>query len=142
MIIYKATDADMPELVALIHRMKLDERDLKPNEFLLMKEDGLIAAFGRIKQFGNFVELSTLGVRQRFRKKYYGLTLIKALINSTNQDVFLVTGLPDYFRKAGFVECEDGPFEIKNKVTYCGALVSKNGGYVIMKYMNGYPSHV
>jgi threonine dehydratase len=114
------TEADMPfirELIALEH---LDDERLHAPQFITLREDGKIVAFGRIKPYEHTYELGAVCVVPEARSRGLGEAVIRELIHRFPQDeVFLTTnrsaGLPAYYERLGFLRTDDLPQELEDK---------------------------
>ncbi len=116
MNLHNATINDMPHIVRMIGEFDLDYEHLSFEQFLVIEEEGQIAAFGRLKPYPDAVELGSVGVRLDRRKMGYGKIMVEALIEKAPDEIWITTNLQDYFRKFGFAESEQMPISIKNKL--------------------------
>jgi N-acetylglutamate synthase-like GNAT family acetyltransferase len=116
-----------------IKEFELDDRMLKQREFLTISDESGLVGFGRLREYGAFWELCSLGVVKPKRAKGFGKKLSKALIEKTTQPIYLVCVIPSFFMKFGFSICTDFPEEIREKLNYCINQLSVEEQYVVMK---------
>ncbi len=120
-----ATDADLPFLRACIARFRLDDENLDPAQFILLREEGRIVAFGRIKPYGNGVfELGCVGVVEAARSRGLGKRIVRELIRRFPvPEIYITTDLTGYFEPFGFQKTETAPQPILDKLaSVCGRL--------------------
>lgn len=116
-----------------VKELELDDRHMSPEQFLVVEEKGKLMGFARLKKYPGFAEISTLGVPEQFRLQGIASEIIKVIKESANCPLYLVSTLPVFFSKLGFVECENYPTEIQQKLAYCNAHLSVKEKYVVMK---------
>jgi N-acetylglutamate synthase-like GNAT family acetyltransferase len=115
-----ATAADMPFIREQIERASLDDDDLEPEQFVTLRRDGAIVAFGRVKPYEHTHELAGLFTVESERGKGHGAAIIRELIRIFPQDeVYLTTdarvGMPAYYERLGFERTVDLPPELEAK---------------------------
>ena len=116
-----------------IEAFELDNRALKPEEFLIVKNKEGLLGFGRMREFKGFVELCSLGIIEAKRLTGLGKQLTHALIEKTNQTIYLVCIIPEYFENFGFSICNSFPEEINDKLKYCTESLVVPEKYVVMR---------
>ena len=57
----------------------------------------------------------------------------QALIEKTNQTIYLVCIIPEYFENFGFTICNSYPEEINDKLKYCTESLVVPEKYVVMR---------
>ena len=57
-----AAAADMPFIAETIERLRLDGERLAPEQFITLRRDGRIIAFGRVKPYEKTCELGSVAV--------------------------------------------------------------------------------
>jgi N-acetylglutamate synthase-like GNAT family acetyltransferase len=119
-----AQPEDMPLIEDCIRRFRLDDEDLKAEQFILIRQSGRVVAFGRIKPYGRVYELGSVGVLEDRRGKGLGRRMTEELIRRfPSRDVYITTDLPAYFERLGFERIDTGPEEIFAKIgRVCGRL--------------------
>lgn len=127
------TAIEFPVVKKLIAEFCLDNNDLRPEQFLVAKFEGEIVGFGRIRQYPACNELCSLGVIENLRLKGIGRQLTRALIKKATLPLYLVAIIPDFFSKLGFIEIDDFPSEIGNKLKYCTEALPVPETYVVMQ---------
>ncbi|MBA3681998.1 MAG: GNAT family N-acetyltransferase, partial [Bacteroidetes bacterium] len=85
-----------------IEKFELDNRDLQNEQFLVVKDNNEITAFGRIKKHNSCDELCSLGVIEPKRLKGIGKRLSFDLIKKSLQPLYLVCIIPQFFEPLGF----------------------------------------
>lgn len=98
--------------------MKLDVSNHSREQFRALVMDGEVVGFGRIVQKGEIIELATLGVSKSKRSQGVGEALV-AHLSSKYDELYLVTVIPEYFKKMGFEEMEQFPMELNGKMNDC-----------------------
>jgi len=112
-----ATADDMTFIRDAIAREHMDDEDLRPEQFITLREDGRIVAFGRVKPYQQATELASLVVAGDRRGKGLGETMVRELIRRFPDDeVYVTTNLPVYFERLGFMRTTILPDEIAAKV--------------------------
>lgn len=127
------SESQFEEVKKFIHLFELDNRELAQTEFLVEQNGQELLGFGRIREYKGFSELCSLGVIEDQRLKGIGKKLCRALIKKTNQPLYLVCIIPEYFSSFGFTICKEYPAEIKNKLDYCIGSLPVEETYVVMK---------
>jgi len=124
-ILRKADNADIEKILSYINKFMLDGENVLPEQFIIAEVDDKLAGFGRIKPYENIHELASIGVLEDYRKLGIGSKIVKQIIEIfPDNEVWLTTKIPDYFRKLGFVESDNPPFEIQEKCCRVCASVS------------------
>jgi len=83
-------------------RLGLDTEDLKPQQFIVVRNQGRPVAFGRIKPYRKTYELGGIVVIEEEQGKGWGRLVVQELIRRFPQDeVYVVTVLPQFFEKLG-----------------------------------------
>ncbi len=112
-----ATAEDFPFIRDTVQRLRLDSEDLRPEQFLTLRRDGRIIAFGRIKPYRRTCELGCVAVLEEERGRGCGEMVVRELIRRFPQDeVYVTTDLPEYFERLGFLRTEILPPELEAKL--------------------------
>jgi len=115
-VIKQANKSDIETITAYIEQFGLDDENILPEQFSVLKVGKSIAGFGRIKCRNNLYELCSLGVVEEFRGNNYGKFIVWHLLGRFEKhELWLTTKSPEYFVKFGFCRCYTPPDEIKNK---------------------------
>jgi N-acetylglutamate synthase-like GNAT family acetyltransferase len=119
-----ATPLDMGVIAACVARFRLDDEDLRAEQFVVVREGERVVAFGRIKPYGAVHELGSVGVMEEERGRGLGGLVVKELVRRfPTREVYITTDLPRYFARFGFAEIADPPPEIAAKMDrVCGRL--------------------
>jgi len=129
-IIRNANNADIEKIMPFIRRFMLDGENISPEQFIVAEVNNNLAGFGRIKPYENIHELASIGVIEDFRKLGIGSQIVKHIIEIfPENEIWLTTKIPDYFRQFGFVESDNPPVEIEEK---CCRVCSSVGGSKFM----------
>ncbi len=132
-----ASGEDFPFIRDTVIRLRLDGEDLRPEQFIVLRRDDRIIAFGRIKPYRRTFELGCVAVAEEERGKGFGRLIVRGLIERFPQDeVFITTDLPDYFKRLGFLRTEILPPELEEKVRRVEGVVRT--GVVGMMYDRRY----
>lgn len=124
-----------------ITQMQLDNRNLVYKDFVVALLQNKIVGFGRLRIYKNCAEISSIGVIENCRRKGIGKKIIFSLINIFYQknkfnrkNLYVVTIIPDYFLKFGFIATNDNLCEeIQEKLEYCTKELYVPEKYVIMR---------
>jgi len=133
-IIRQPNDTEFEQVKKYVREFWLDNTDMHKEQFLVLLQNKKFTAFGRLKEHADCSELCTLGVVKEFRGKYFGQELTKALIKKAKHEVYLVTVIPDYFKKVDFVITSKYPASLKSKVNMCTTQYHVGQEYRVMKY--------
>ena len=103
--ILPALNTDLPDIIELLETLNLDMEEVHYSEFFVCKDKGELIAAGRVRQHEDgFYELCSLGVLEDYRGAGLGIDIVKALLQKHSLDtVYVVTEIPVYFEKSGFV---------------------------------------
>jgi N-acetylglutamate synthase-like GNAT family acetyltransferase len=115
-----ATAADMPFIREQIERARLDDQRLAPEQFVTLRRDDRIVAFGRVKPYEHTYELGGLFTVEAERGKGHAAAIIRELIRIFPQDEVYLTadlqsGMPAYYERLGFRRTDDLPPELEAK---------------------------
>src|SRR4051812_37460443 len=110
---------DFEIIKAHIKNFELDDRDLKKEQFLIVKKENEILAFCRIRKHNGCDEMCSLGVVNKERGKGYAKLLLKELIKTSTQPLNLACIIPEMFVPLGFKIVNEYPPELKDKLNYC-----------------------
>lgn len=123
--IVAANGEDFPEIIELLEELNLDMEEIDTDQFLVCKTQDKILGAGRIRIHDDCLELCSLGVLENERGKGIGKNIANALIDSNkDSDIFLVTEIPSFFMKVGFVDCVDFPEVLNDKINRCKEIYS------------------
>jgi N-acetylglutamate synthase-like GNAT family acetyltransferase len=115
-----------------IHEFELDDRNLQQHEFIAAFREEELLGFGRLRQYSDCIELSSLGVITKHRKKGIGKKIVETLIKQTKQPIHLVCVIPKFFNPFGFEIINKFPTAIQDKLEYCRQTLSVPETYVVM----------
>jgi N-acetylglutamate synthase-like GNAT family acetyltransferase len=115
--IRKAAQADLPFIQDMVARLRLDNEDLRPEQFIVVEEGERTVAFGRIKPYRRTFELGCVAVVEDRRDQGLGELVVRELIRRfPRRRVYVTTDIPDYFQRFGFVRTRALPRELSEKI--------------------------
>jgi N-acetylglutamate synthase-like GNAT family acetyltransferase len=115
--IRSAVQADLPFIQEMVARLRLDNEDLRPEQFIVVEEGERTVAFGRIKPYRRTFELGCVAVVEDRRGQGIGELVVRELIRRFPQRrVFVTTDIPEYFERLGFVRTTALPRELSEKI--------------------------
>jgi N-acetylglutamate synthase-like GNAT family acetyltransferase len=115
--IRSAVQADLPFIQDMVARLRLDNEDLRPEQFIVVEEGERTVAFGRIKPYRRTFELGCVAVVEDRRGQGIGELVVRELIRRFPQRrVFVTTDIPEYFERLGFVRTTALPRELSEKI--------------------------
>jgi amino-acid N-acetyltransferase len=110
-----ATTADVNDIVQLVngdsaHLVPRTQEEVAKDihEWRVIKDDGKVVACGCFDYFSDRIaEIRSVIVHPNYRNRGYAEVLIRELqkLAKPNQQVFVVTSSPDFFKKLEFSEC-------------------------------------
>jgi N-acetylglutamate synthase-like GNAT family acetyltransferase len=118
----------------LVSDMSLDNNDLNEEQFIVAKRDDEIFGFGRLRTYNDCQELCTLGVIEPERLRGIGRGLARRLIKKSNKPLYVVTVIPEFFKKLGFTVVDLYPTPIRAKMNYCTDALWVPESYVAMVF--------
>lgn len=120
MLLRPAMEHELPLILREAAAFDLDVQLPDYRQFLIAEQEQVLVGFGRIIDHTGFCELATLGVMKNEQRKGIGSALVRALIDKSDANpVLLVTVLPDYFKRLGFVDHTEDIAEFGNKIRFC-----------------------
>ncbi len=107
-MIRKAIKSDIEKIQLYIEEFRLDSDKMDCKRLLVYEVDRKLAGFGRFKDYGQYCEIATIGVIEPYRGMGIGKSIMKYLISTAPSDkLWLITVIPDYFKKFGFVKVDE-----------------------------------
>lgn len=126
-----AEPRDMPTIHQLAEAYALDTERLEVEQFLVAVDRGRPVGFARLKPYPDAVELGCLGIIPDHRESGIARQLVERLLSQVEGEVWVTTDLPELARRFGFVEVEEAPASILEKVKRFEG--HRRKGIVIMK---------
>jgi len=115
--IVPASLEDMPFIRETVERLRLDGERLEAEQFVVVRGEGGVMAFGRIKPYEETYELGGVAVVEERRGQGLGEAIVRELVRRFPQDeVYVTTDLPEYFERLGFLRTEMLPRELSAKI--------------------------
>jgi N-acetylglutamate synthase-like GNAT family acetyltransferase len=133
-IIREPDDAEYEVVRKYIDEFWLDKAYMHKGQFRILLFNGAIAAFARIKKHRSCTELCTLGVVKKLRGRHIGMVIVNGILAGIKKEVYIVTVIPDYFRKIGFHFAKEFPVIIRKKLDNCRNNYSVGETYRVMKW--------
>ena len=120
MLLRPALEYELPLILREAAAFDLDVQLPDFRQFIVAEQEQVVVGFGRIIQHVDFCELATLGVMKNEQRKGIGSALVRTLIEKADANpLFLVTVLPAYFKRLGFVDHTEEITEFGNKIRFC-----------------------
>lgn len=132
--IISATTRDIKEIKQYAQEFNLDCEEMKTEEFLVAKKKNKIVGFGRLKKYNGFEEISTVGVEEKEHKIGIGKSIVEALIKKSKGEFFLITMIPNFFKRFGFKATNIFPQELKAKEKICRMHTCNCEDVTVMKF--------
>lgn len=120
MQIRKAVKTDFARVRRLAARFDLDYADMEADNFWVAAQGLRIVGICGLTKHPDCLELRSLAVADRFRKRGVGHKLVLALSEQASGDIFLTTIIPDYFAKLGFEPVTAVPASMVKPEDWCG----------------------
>ncbi len=129
-------DAEIQLVKKHIAEFKLDDTDLRKEQFIVVSNENGLVGFGRLRKYEGITELCTLGIIPAMQKRSLGKELVTELLSKAEKPVYVVCVIPDFFEKCGFKLVNDFPDAIKNKLNFCVDKWSgwKREDYKVLKF--------
>ena len=120
MIVRKASKEDMPYVVRIAWRLALDYPGMENDTFFVAEERGKIVGILGLKDFGEFLEMLSVGVLEEYRKMGIGRKLVEEALKSvTGRPVYLLTTIPRFYESLGFEKTTRVPEALKKDPAWC-----------------------
>jgi N-acetylglutamate synthase-like GNAT family acetyltransferase len=119
MKIRKAAKSDFRGVRRLAAGFDLDYADMEGDDFWVAAQGPKIIGICGLAKHSDCLELRSLAVADRFRKRGVGRELVAALFEQAGQDIFLTTVIPDYFSKLGFEPATAVPASMVKPEDWC-----------------------
>jgi len=127
-------EKEFEQVKQLVEDFWLDNENMKSEQFRVLTDNEKVIAFGRLKKHSDAIELCTLGVVSDLRGKGYGRAMVKNLLNKASRDIYVVTVIPNFFAKLGFIFAEIYPDSLQKKVELCTTHYHVGEPYQVMKW--------
>lgn len=118
-----------------LSEFELDDREIKKEQFLIVKKDDTLVAFCRMRKHKGCDELCSLGVIPSNRGNGYAKLLLRELISRSDQPLYLACIIPQFFEPLGFQTTNEYPVELSDKLNYCSSELMVPEKYVVMRYI-------
>lgn len=135
-IVREPDSKEFEEVKKYVKQFWLDDEQMLKEQFKILLQDDKPVAFGRLREKEDATELCTLGVLEEYRGRRLGSAMVKSLVSLAKKDVHVVSVIPGFFRKQGFIPVQEYPASIKKKVELCTEHYHVGVPYQVMKYKN------
>jgi len=116
-LLRKANVADMQVIESYVEKFRLDNENLKSEQFIVAERNRSIIGFGRVKPYQYCFELGCVAVLEAYRKLSIGSVIVNRLIKDfPSDDIWITTDIPEYFQRFGFQVTTNAPQEILAKI--------------------------
>ena len=129
-----ALASDMETIITQAKALDLDSQDMHFGQFVIARNEQVIVGFGRIKKYDDCVEISTVGVIPHQQRMGIGTLVVNALLSKINGEVYVISVIPEYFSRFGFVTSKEFPKVLLDKCNFCHSFGFKEGEVFVMKY--------
>jgi len=107
--IAKTKKKDIPYIEEKLQKYLLDSTDIDWQQFFVVRQGDKPVGFGRIIDKKEYFEIASLGVDYCLRKQGIGSKLLLFLIGEAKKQesekpIYIVTHVPDFFKRHGFEE--------------------------------------
>ncbi len=126
-----AANKDEKEILRLLDEADLRYRQESLDGFRVAEIEGEIAGIVRIKEFPDFLFLTSLGVAKAHRDRGVASALVNKATAEAKKPVYLYTIIPEFFKKLGF-KIEENPPRLPSREIY-GCDECLPGKCVVMK---------
>lgn len=120
MIVRRATGEDMPYVIRIAWRLALDYPGMENDLFFVAEERGKIIGILGLKDYGEFVEVLSVGVLEEYQGTGLGKKLVDEALKSVKKRVvYLLTVIPGFYEQFGFRKVEQYPEALKKDAAWC-----------------------
>jgi N-acetylglutamate synthase-like GNAT family acetyltransferase len=117
--VINASPDDWGKIQWLSESLGLDRHDMQLDQFKVCKQGEELLGIVRMKQHKDCLELCTLGVAEMHRGRGIGSSLVRSLLEDYPDEVYLVTEIPAYFQKLGFIPGGEHILSLNEKKDVC-----------------------
>lgn len=136
MLIFKRpSEVEFRQVKRLAHELRLDNESLLPEQFTILKSDEKLLAFGSLRTLDNYAELECIGVAESHQGKGWGKMLVKKLLETGPETIWLATDMPKYFEQFNFVPSKQIPRELAKKIGPAEDITRPPSGKIRLKAM-------
>ncbi len=133
-VIREPNDKEFEQVKKHVEEFWLDNGNMVKSQFRILLFNNRLAAFGRLRENDDAIELCTLGVIKRYQKRGIGMAIVRALLSSVEKDVYIVTVIPKFFLKLGFDAVKQYPKSLQKKRDLCTTQYHVGEAYEVMKW--------
>jgi N-acetylglutamate synthase-like GNAT family acetyltransferase len=134
MVFKQPDEKEFEQVKKLVEDFWLDNANMQTEQFKVLSDKGKVFAFGRLREHADATELCTMGVAKEFQKNGLGEKMVKHLQSIAKRDVYLVTVLPEFFKKQGFLLVKQYPASLQRKIDMCAKDYHVEEQYFVMKW--------
>ncbi len=121
MRVRKAGKGDLGPVLELARRLDLFYEGIGSDRTWLAEEDGKVIGLAVLKRHPDCLELCALGVEPSNRRRGIAALIIDEVLRDVDEDLYLATVIPAYFKKRGFSVSDRTPraFIEKRASSWC-----------------------
>lgn len=117
MLIFKRpSETEFRQVKRMVEHYELELELLHPDKFTILKNDEKLLAFGCLRVVDNYAEIECVGVAEGQRGKGWGKMIVKKLLATGPETIWLATDMPKFFEKFNFVPSKQVPRELSRKI--------------------------
>ena len=126
MTVRPARAADLGAILALLREAQGDAEDVAPEQFVVAEAEGRVVACGRLRRYGDVVEVASIAVAAACRRNGVGSAVVRALMAAAAPPLYLVCATHNlsYFARFGFREVPpaEAPEALRAKYAFCSSV--------------------
>ncbi len=117
MLIFKRpSETEFRQVRRLAQHFQLGPDLMQPEKFTILKSDEKLLAYGCLRVIDNYAEIECIGVADGQRGKGWGKMIVKKLLDTGPETIWLATDMPKYFEQFNFVPSKQVPRELSRKI--------------------------
>jgi len=118
LLIRRACERDFPAIGELMADLDLAYATMDLSCFWVAEKDGEVVSAAELKDMRDCSLLSCVGVREDLQGSGIGKAVVAEVVRHARHAVYLYTLVPDFFRKAGFVDAASTPAGLPPRSSY------------------------
>src|SRR3989339_1822873 len=97
-----AKSSDREQIIALLKELDLDYTKQQLDNFWVMTDQAKVIGVAKLEQFKDFSFLSSFGIAKNRQKHGLAKLFLDYLVKQSQNDIYLYTIIPDFFKKFDF----------------------------------------
>lgn len=114
-----AEQRDSKDILEIIKILDLSYPSQTLDDFWVAEKDGKIAGIANLKEFDDFLFLSSVGTKEEFQRQGISSALLNNILSGAGKCVYLYTVIPKFFEKLGFRRAAPLPGLPAKKIFSC-----------------------